>query len=101
MVFINVSFLNIRNKPFPYPRAVPSHIEEVSLWIPTVEVPYNRNALGIRSPNGEVRPLHSINSHGIRAELVIYLKMAPLFKKVYVMVCNNAHVMHPLSFRHN
>ncbi len=54
--------------------------------MPFVEIAYDTDSLGVRSPDGEARAAHTIDGDDMRAELLINVVMITFAKEVKVEI---------------
>jgi hypothetical protein len=57
--------------------------------IPAIEIPRDKDILGIRGPYSEIGSFGGVSCHGMGAELFIKTKMAPLIEEVDIIICKS------------
>ena len=82
-VLVMRPFTHAGRKNLPHSeRAKRAHL--VHSPIPTIKISHHTHSLGIRCPNGEARPRHSIDRPELRAQLVIDLVLLSLAEKIQI-----------------
>ena len=87
-----------RNEALPDPRGGVWR-EWVPRAVPTVEVPYDSNSLGIRRPYGEENSLDTAHRHRMGTELLVQAEVAPLVEEVDIVRVEQAHTQDCLGCR--
>jgi hypothetical protein len=58
----------------------------MALAVPMVEVTHDTDPLCVGRPDGELHPGHTLQRHGMRAQLLLQAAMRPLLERLYVRV---------------
>jgi hypothetical protein len=58
----------------------------VRIELPTIEIPHNRDAFGIGSPDAKPRPGNSVPGVHVRSQRIIKPEMVSFFEKIYIMI---------------
>ena len=85
MVFVELSFPNTGNKPFPDARLVQPGKKGMGLLIPMVKITDYRHLLGIGRPNGEINAGFAFYICNMASHLFINPEMLPRFEEIDVV----------------
>ncbi len=86
VVLVERALAEARDEALPDARAVPAGPEGMAAGRPAVEVADDGDALGVRRPDGELRPRTAAGLHEVGAELVVELEVVAFFEEVDVAV---------------
>jgi hypothetical protein len=88
LVLVERSFADLRDEDLPHPASgVLAH--GVPPPVPEVEVPHDRDAPGIRRPDGEVHPSYAFEGHRVCPELVVEPEVVALAEEVEVLLAED------------
>ena len=92
VILVDLAFAQTGKEPLPDAGAA-ERPQLLAVPVPAVEVAHDRHRLGIGRPDREVRPLHALMGHDMRAELVIEPVVRALVEEIEIVVGQEAEVV--------
>ena len=85
MVFVRLSFANLRNERFPNSRLA-ARMKFMTGLVPAVEVPHHVHLLRIRRPNRKIGARNSVHRSRVSAEPLVQLNVTAFVKQVEIVI---------------